>query len=124
MEDAEFALIGMGTLCGTARNVIDKLRKAGKKAGLIRLRSLRPFPKARLLKACKNLKALAVIDRHVSYGFEGPLFTDVRSAFFDEKNRPFVSGFIAGLGGRDITEQHLEKALLGALQKKEGEWLF
>ncbi|MDO8647612.1 MAG: transketolase C-terminal domain-containing protein [Candidatus Diapherotrites archaeon] len=124
MEDAEFAIIGMGSLCGTARSVIDKLRKEKKKVGLIRLRTLRPFPKARLLKACKNLKALAVIDRHVSYGFEGPLLTDVRSAFFEEKKRPFINGFIAGLGGRDITEQHLQKALELAMQEKQGEWLF
>jgi len=124
IEDAEFAIIGMGTLCGTARAVVDKMRREKKKAGLIRLRTLRPFPKERLLKACKNLKGLAVIDRHVSYGFEGPLFTDVRSAFFDEKSKPFIAGFIAGLGGRDITEKHLEKALQNAMQKKEGEWLF
>jgi len=124
MEDAEFAIIGMGTLCGTARSVVDKMRKQGKKAGLIRVRCLRPFPKARLLNACKSLKSLAVIDRHVSYGFEGPLFTDIRSAFYEEKNSPFIAGFIAGLGGRDITERHLEKALQNAIEKKDGEWLF
>ena len=123
IEDAEFAIIGMGTLCGTARSVVDKLRKKKIKAGLIRVRCLRPFPKESLLKIAKGLKAIAVIDRHESYGFEGPLFTDVRSAFFDSKSKPFIAGFIAGLGGRDITEKHLEKALQNAVQKKPGEWL-
>lgn len=124
LEDAEFAILGMGTLCGTARVVVDKLRKEKKKVGLIRLRTLRPFPKAALLKACKGLKGIAVIDRHVSYGFEGPLFTDLRSAFFDSEKKPFIAGFIAGLGGRDITEMHLEKALENVMKKKGGEWLF
>lgn len=123
MQDAEFAIVGMGTLCGTARSAIDKMRKAGKKVGLVRVRCLRPFPKERLLKACKSIKALAVIDRHSSYGFEGPLFTDVRSSFYDSKSPPFVAGFVAGLGGRDITEKHLEKALESAAAKKQGEWL-
>lgn len=123
MDDAEYALMGMGTLCGTAREVIQKMRKEGKKVGLIKLRCLRPFPVEDLKKAVKNLKGLCVIDRHVSLGFEGALASDVKAALYNSKEKPLITGFIAGLGGRDITLDRLEKALLKTMQGKEGEWL-
>ncbi len=123
MGDAEYAVMGMGTLCGTARVAVDKLRKQGKKAGLIKLRSLRPFPKKELQSAIKNLNALAVIDRHISLGQEGPLFTDVRSAVYC--NDITINSYIAGLGGRDITIKHFEKAFADLeAGKQKGEWLF
>jgi pyruvate ferredoxin oxidoreductase alpha subunit len=122
MDDAEYALIGMGTLCGTARHVVDELRKEGKKAGLIRIRTLRPFPKKELQQAMHNLQGAAVIDRHISLGFDGPLFSDVRSAVYC--NDIQINGYIAGLGGKDITEQHLRKALDDLIAgKQKGEWL-
>lgn len=121
MEDAEYALLGMGTLVGTARVVVDELRKEGHKVGLIKLRSLRPFPKEDLIKATENLQGLAVIDRHISLGYEGPLFSDVRSALFERDLR--IINFIAGLGGRDITQKHLRKALFSLKEGKEGGWL-
>ncbi len=122
MEDAEFALIGQGSLCGTARIVVDKLRNEGVKAGLIRLRVLRPFPAKEIRKAAKNLKGLAVIDRHISLGMEGALFTDVKSALFGRKDL-VVNGFIAGLGGRDIMQWHLKKALKSLKKQQKTEWL-
>ena len=123
MDDAEYAVMGMGTLCGTARVAIDKLRAQGKKVGLVRLRSLRPFPEKELQEAVKNLKALAVIDRHISLGQEGPLFTDVRSAIYC--NDISINGYIAGLGGRDITVKLFEKVFKDLEEgKQKGEWLF
>jgi pyruvate ferredoxin oxidoreductase alpha subunit len=99
------------------------MRKEGHKVGLIKFRCLRPFPVKELQQAVKNLKGLAVIDRHVSLGFEGPLATDVKGALYDLKSKPIVAGFIAGLGGRDITIDRLEKALKNVMEKKDGEWL-
>lgn len=123
MDDAEYALIGMGTLCGTARHAIDELRKEGKKTGLIRIRTLRPFPKKELQDAMHNLQGAAVIDRHISLGSDGPLFSDVRSAIYC--NDIQINGYIAGLGGRDITKEHLRKALDDLIAgKQKGEWLF
>jgi len=123
MKDAEYAVIGMGTLCGTARVAVDKLREQGKKVGLIKLRSLRPFPEKELQAAIRNLKALAVIDRHISLGQEGPLFTDVRSAIYC--NDITVNSYIAGLGGRDITVKHFESVFSDLeLGKQAGRWLF
>ncbi len=122
MDGAEFALIAMGTACGTARVAVDNLRKQGKKVGLIKLRCLRPFPKQELQQAMRNLKAAAVIDRHVSLGYEGPLFTDVRSAIYC--NDIQILNYIAGLGGRDITVKHFEGALNDLIDgKPKGEWL-
>ena len=123
MQDAEHAILGIGTLCTTARSVVDKLRKNKIKAGLIRIRCLRSFPKKEIQNIAKKLRTLAVIDRHISLGFEGALATDVKSALSEMKRKPFVAGFIAGLGGRDITENHLEYALKQAMQKKAGGWL-
>jgi pyruvate ferredoxin oxidoreductase alpha subunit len=115
--------MGMGTLCGTARVAIDKLRAQGKKVGLVRLRSLRPFPKKELQAAVKNLRALAVIDRHISLGQEGPLFTDVRSAVYC--NDLAINGYIAGLGGSDITISHFERVFKDLEEgKQKGAWLF
>src|SRR3989344_3696332 len=121
MHDAKIAVIAMGTVCGTARVVVDELRKKGKKAGLIKLRSLRPFPSKELQEATKNLKALGVIDRHVSLGFEGPLFTDIK-AVANPKLK--ISGFIAGLGGRDVSMEHLH-SVFTELSKADpkGSWL-
>ncbi len=123
MKGAEYAVIGMGTLCGTAKVAIDRLRAEGKKVGLIRIRCLRPFPEKQLQKAIKNLKAVAVIDRHISLGQEGPLFTDIRSAIYC--NDITINSYIAGIGGRDITVKHFEKVFKDLEQEKQkGEWLF
>ena len=123
IQDADYAVIGMGTLCGTARIAVDKLRKQGKKVGLIKVRCLRPFPEKELQLAIKNLKAVGVIDRHISLGQEGPLFTDIRSAIYC--NDISINSYIAGLGGRDIMVKHFEK-IFSDLEagKQKGEWLF
>lgn len=123
MDDAEHAILGIGTLCTTSRSVVDKLRANKIKAGMIRVRCLRPFPKEDLQKLAKKLKTIAVIDRHISLGFEGALATDVKSALSELKKKPFIACHIAGLGGRDITEKHLEFALKQGMRKKAGGWL-
>lgn len=121
MENAEFALIGMGSLCGTAKETVDELRKEGKKVGLIKLKSYRPFPEKQLVKACENLQAIAVIDKHISLGYNGPLYDEMRSCLYDTKIK--VNGFIAGLGGRDIDRKRLRKAFEDTMKGKEGSWL-
>ncbi len=103
MEDAEIAILLMGGSCGTARVAVDRLREKNEKVGLIKLRLFRPFPSEELFEATKNVKVLAVIDKSISIGgVGGPLFTEVRAAFYDLEARPKIIGFIAGLGGRDV----------------------
>ncbi len=123
MDDADYAVMGMGTICGTARVAIDKLRQQGKKVGLIRVRCLRPFPEKDLQNAIKDLQSVAVIDKHISLGQEGPLFTDIRSTVYC--NDISINSYIAGLGGRDITVKHFEKVFKDLEEgKQRGEWLF
>ena len=121
MKDAQYALLCVGTTAGTARTVVEEMRKGGKKVGLIKLKSVRPFPLEGLRKACAKLKGLAVIDRHVSLGFEGALTIDVKAALEDEEVK--VEGFIAGLGGRDIDRKRLTDALETIMEGKKGHWL-
>ncbi len=122
ISDADYAIMAMGTVCGTARVVVDELRKNGIKAGLIKVKAFRPFPSAEILAAAKGLKGIAVIDRNISLGYEGALCSELRSLFYSRKG-PVIKGYIAGLGGRDITPAHLKKAIKN-IGKKGTEWLF
>jgi pyruvate ferredoxin oxidoreductase alpha subunit len=125
MEDADFAFMGLGTICGTARVVIDKMRNEGVKVGMIKMRCFRPFPEDALRAACKNLRGLAVFDRAVSFGQKGPVFSEVQSALLTADSRPVIHSFIAGLGGADVTLNHIEKALRKTVKEKvpTTEWL-
>ncbi|MDD1756860.1 MAG: pyruvate ferredoxin oxidoreductase [Methanomassiliicoccales archaeon] len=101
MEDAEYALITLGTATTTARAAVDELRAQGKKAGLIKLRFMRPFPEKELVEATEGLRALGVFDRSIAMNRYGPVFTEVRGALAST-DLP-LTDHIGGLGGRDLT---------------------
>lgn len=104
MEDAELAMVIMGSSAGTAKTAVDELRKDGIKAGLIKLRVFRPFPSEELSDALKNCKAVAVMDK--SEGFSasgGPLFAETAGATINLEKRPKMIDIVFGLGGRDFT---------------------
>ncbi len=104
MEDAEVALLIMGSLAETAMNAVDYLREKGKRVGLLRFRLWRPFPQREFIKAIGKVKALGVVDRAVSHcSTGGPVGIEVRSALYQSNKRPRVVNFIAGLSGRDVT---------------------
>ncbi len=110
LDDAEFAVVVIGSTAGTLKVLIDELRSEGIKAGLLRLRVFRPFPVTQLQNALKHLKAVAVMDKTMSFGgFGGPLFNEVRNAFFDFKERPLILNYIFGLGGRDSKPNDMRK---------------
>ena len=103
MEDAERALVLIGSSAGTAKTAVDKLRAEGQKVGLVKVRVFRPFPAEELAQALSGCKAVAVLDR--SEGFSacgGPLFAETRSACYDLPNRPKMIDIVYGLGGRDF----------------------
>lgn len=103
MDDADIAIIVLGSTAGTAKHTVDELRKEGIKAGLIKIRVFRPFPYQELIKALENVKVIATLDRSVTFGgFGNPVFTEVRSALYECDHRPEVIDYIYGLGGRDI----------------------
>lgn len=108
MEDAEVAVVALGSAVGTARGVVDELREKGKKVGLIKLRVFRPFPRKEIAQALKNLKALAVMDRSHSFGgYGGPVFSEIRSACYGTGMDIPIVNYIYGLGGRDTTFEEI-----------------
>ncbi|MCQ9207105.1 MAG: pyruvate ferredoxin oxidoreductase [Omnitrophica bacterium] len=110
LADAEVGIIVLSSTAGTAKTVVDSLRKKGLKVGLLRPRFFRPFPKERIIKALSHLKALAVLDRSDSFAAEGgPLFSEIRAAMYESGQRPLITDYIFGLGGRDIFPQDIEK---------------
>ncbi len=104
MEDAEEALVLIGSTAGTAKAAVDALRTQGKKVGLVKLRVFRPFPAEELAQALSHCKAVAVMDK--SEGFSacgGPIFAETRSALYDLEHRPKLINVVYGLGGRDVS---------------------
>jgi pyruvate ferredoxin oxidoreductase alpha subunit len=110
MEDADQVFVAMGSVCGTIRDTIDELRDKGKKVGLLKIATYRPFPKAAILKALAGAKEVAVVDKSISLGASGPLWTDLSAAMASLGTKmPKVSGFVLGLGGRDITKTSIHQ---------------
>lgn len=110
LEDAELAVVIIGSTAGTAKAAINSLREKGVKAGLLKIRLFRPFPAEEIAEAIKHCKAVAVMDKCDSFnGKGGPLFTETRSALYDVKDKPFMVNYIYGLGGRDVKTSDIEK---------------
>ncbi len=110
MEDAEIAMIVANSAAGNARIVADQLRAEGVKAGVIKLRTFRPFPSAEYAKALAGVKAVGVMDRADSFGgVGGPLYMEVLSALYQHDIRTKSANFIYGLGGRDLFPQDVEQ---------------
>jgi pyruvate ferredoxin oxidoreductase alpha subunit len=90
------------------KTIVDGLRQEGVKAGLLRLRTFRPLPVEEIRRALRNVKAVAVMDKCISFGGNGgPLFHEMRHMFYDVNPRPYVVNYIYGLGGRDTSPQEL-----------------
>ncbi len=110
LKDAEYAIVSIGSSCGTIKDAVDKLRKAGKKAGLLKVRVFRPFPGREMAKALKKCKAVAVFDRCEGYNAQsGPLASDLEAAMYRNKNTAEVINYIYGLSGRDLTVEQVEE---------------
>jgi pyruvate ferredoxin oxidoreductase alpha subunit len=111
LDDAEIAIVVVGSTAGTTRMTVDKLRARGVKAGMDRVRVFRPFPHVAYAKALEHVKVVGVMDRADSFGAQGgPVFLEVRAALYDSDPRPQVLPFIYGLGGRDIFPDNIEQA--------------
>jgi len=108
MEDAEVALIGIGSAMGTSKYVVNQLRTQGIKAGLIKIRTYRPFPKEALIEAIGDCSTIGIIEKTLSFGTTGgPLYQDIKSALYDYNKKPTIVGFVHGLGGRDTSPENL-----------------
>ena len=110
MEDAETAVVMIGSAAGTTKDAIDALRAKGEKVGLIKIRLYRPFPAEEIADALKNAKAVAIMDRAEGYtNHGGPLGSDVMAAMFRARSQAHAVNYIYGLGGRDVRVEDMEK---------------
>jgi len=117
MEDAEVAVVGLGSAMGTVREVVDELRAEGVKAGMIKMRLFRPFPEEDLKNAIGKVPVLGVMEKAYSIGGPGaPLFEEVKTALYDSPKRPLVADYINGLGGKD-TSPEMIRGVFKSLQK-------
>jgi pyruvate ferredoxin oxidoreductase alpha subunit len=119
-EDAEVVLVTMGSVIGTIKDAIDEMRAEGIKVGLVKVRCYRPFPAAALRKALSGAKVIAVVEKDVSIGNEAGLVTDLKASFYNSDIRTPIIGFVAGLGGRDITIKDIRKMVEKALAAEKG----
>ena len=117
-EDADYILITLGSLSGLVREVVDELRKEGSRVGLLRLRYLRPFPNEEIAATVKNAKAVAVLEKDISFGNEGTVYTNVNSALQKAKLRIPSSDYIGGLGGRNISKEEI-KIIFDELEQQQ-----
>ena len=107
-EDCETLLMTMGSFSETAMMAVDKMREAGQKVGLFRIRLWRPFPYQELRQTVAGAQTLIVLDRAISLGMGGPVASEIKSALYALESRPRVVGFVGGLGGRDISPGDFE----------------
>lgn len=111
LEDAETAIVAMGSVCGTIKDAIDEMRAEGMKVGLLRIRVFRPFPGEELVKALSHVKRVAVLDKNVSLGSRGgAAAVEVRDAMYGS-GIP-VKGYVLGLGGRDIRKKDIKEIVM------------
>ena len=109
LEDADSAVVIIGSSAGTARATVDKLRAEGRKVGMLKVRVFRPFPFEEIAEALSGVKAVAVMDKAESFSAAGgPLFAETRSALYDLENRPKAINSVYGLGGRDFRVEDCE----------------
>jgi pyruvate ferredoxin oxidoreductase alpha subunit len=110
LDDAELVIIALGSTAGTTKAVVDELRSEGTAAGLLKIRCFRPFPELEIAESLKNAKAVAVLDRSVSFGAPGgPVHKEVKAALFGTNGIGLVN-YIYGLGGRDVSMEHIRSA--------------
>ncbi len=114
-DDAEVLLVSMGSLLGTMKDVVDELREEGHPIGILKVRTVRPFPRNQLHEALHRAKVVGVIEKDISLGLEGILCSEIRSAFCGASVTPNISSFVVGLGGRDVRKQDIRGIALGLL---------
>ncbi len=107
MDDSDVAVFCLGTSVETAREVATEMRAKGIKAGVVGLRVIRPFPFMEVRAALKDIKAVAVLDRSSPNGAAGAMFNEVSGSLINTDSNVLLSGYIYGLGGRDLTKKHL-----------------
>lgn len=118
-DDADVLLLTAGSLSSSAKELIDRYRRRGERVGLVKVRAYRPFPGEELVEALSHAKAVAVLEKDISLGWAGALFTDVSAVFVNVKRAPLLMNFICGLGGRDVSSLQIREAIRAAAKAAE-----
>jgi pyruvate ferredoxin oxidoreductase alpha subunit len=120
MDDAEVALIGMGSMVGTIRYVVDELRSEGVKAGMVKLRLFRPFPVDAIKKAIGKVPVMGVMEKCISFGAPAsPLMEEIMTAYYHDKAKPLMANYVVGLGGKDVSPDMIREAFASLLKIKK-----
>jgi len=122
MEDAEAAIIGIGSATGTVRHVVDELREEGKKVGMIKLRLFRPFPVHDLKNAIGDVPVIGVMEKCISFGAAGsPIMMEMMTGYYHDEEKPLMANYVVGLGGRDVSPDMIREIYDDLLKiKSEG----
>jgi len=118
-EDAEVAIVTLGSVAGTVRTVIDEMRDEGYKVGMTKIRYMRPFPEKEMIELAKTTPVLGVLEKNVSFGYEGTVYTNVNSALSNLTETPKTFNFVAGFGGRDISKNDVRNMFMELLENKD-----
>ena len=119
-DDADTILVTSGTVASTTRVVIDQMRDEGIRIGALKIRVFRPFPFEDVFDILSRTKKIAVIDRNISFGNQGIFFQEIKAALYGRTDIPIV-GYIAGLGGRDVTPTVIREIADKAINDKDPE---
>lgn len=122
MDDAEMALVTMGSITGLARIVVRRMREEGIKIGLLKVRVFRPFPIEEMKEIAQQIKMLVVLDKNVSLGMSGIVYSELAASIYGLGSAPLLVNYIVGLGGRIVLQQDLVKIAKDSLKMlKRGE---
>jgi phenylglyoxylate dehydrogenase alpha subunit len=112
MEDADFAIMTIGSMSGAGKDAVDDARESGKRVGLIKVKTFRPFPADAVADALRGVRAFGVVDRSVDFGWNcGPLYREVLTALHRVSPSPASLSFIGGLAGADLTVEHFARVI-------------
>lgn len=125
LDDAEYAIVAIGSVCGTAKDAVDAMREKGLRAGLLKIRVFRPFPAEEIADALKNCRAIAIMDRSEGYNaVGGPLGAEVTAALYRAKSQAEVVNIMYGLSGRDVRVEDLEQLFDNLVKLGDGEKVY
>lgn len=125
-EGAGVVIVAMGSMCGTAREAVDLLRTQGHAVGLLKIRLFRPLPVAAITEALMGVEEIVVLDRNYSPGHGGVLHQELRAALYGGKATPTIHGLLAGVGGVNVSPQHIVdflKQTRNAPMRAESQWV-
>ncbi len=125
LDDAEYAVVAIGSVCGTAKDAVDAMRERGLRAGLLKIRVFRPFPADEIANALKGCRAIAIMDRSESYNaVGGPLGAEVTAALYRVKAHAEVINIMYGLSGRDVRVEDIEQLFDNLVKLGDGEQVY